>query len=175
MSCTGYVPATRCASRDSSASRHRSQAGDTLVEVLVAVIVVGLCGVALLLAFSTSITSTSAYRNLAAMDTVLRSASEAAVSQIQQQTPPLFSSCATPSYYQSQVALGAANATFTTVQYWTGTSFSPSCPAGSLSPQLLTIVVTGPQGVSDTNSFVVTYPNYSKSALADLPFAFREI
>ena len=178
MKRAGYLPAAVPDSRDSCEERRRAEAGDTLIEVLVAVIVVGLCGVALLLAFSTSITSTSTYRTLAALDTVLRSASETAVSQIQQQAPPQFSSCATPSYYNSNVSLGVPtgyDATFTTVQYWTGSTFSTSCSPGSFAPQLLTLVVTVPNGVSDTNSFVVTDPTYSSSALAAPSLAFREI
>ena len=168
----GPPPASRTTSPQWCGTRRCSQAGDTLIEVLVAVVVVGLCGVALLLAFSTSITSTSEYRNLAAIDTVLRSVSENAVSQIQQQALPQFSSCATSAYYQNNVSLGAPagyTATFTAVTYWTGSAFSTSCPAGSDAPQLLTITVKVPNGASDSNSFVVTYPTYSASAIGASP------
>ncbi len=149
----------------------RDESGDTLVEVLVAIVVLSLCGLALLLTFSTSITASVEHRSLATLDTVLRSASESATAQIQQQSGALFSSCATPSLYNANVTLSVPagfTVAITSVQYWTGTSFSAigaSCPTGSLQPQLLTMTATATNGVRDSLSFVVDDPLY---ALADL-------
>ncbi len=68
------------------ADRRRSEAGDTLIEVLLAVVMLGLTSVALLTAFGTIISSSAEYRGLATMDTVLRSASQQAVSQVGRQS-----------------------------------------------------------------------------------------
>ncbi len=145
----------------------RDESGDTLVEVLVAIVVLSLCGLALLLTFSTSITASVEHRSLATLDTVLRSASESASMQIQQQSGALFSSCATASFYNSNLTLSVPagySVAVTSVQYWTGSSFTAfgaSCPAGSLQPQLLTMTATAANGVSDSQSFVVDDPLYA--------------
>ena len=49
--------------------------GDTLVEVLLAIVILGLAGVALLTAFATSITASAQHRNLATLDASVRAAS----------------------------------------------------------------------------------------------------
>ena len=74
-------------------------AGDTLIEVLLAVIVLSLCGLALITAFGTAISSSATYRKLASVDTVMRTAEESAVAQIQQQAKPLYIPCGTAAQY----------------------------------------------------------------------------
>jgi hypothetical protein len=54
----------------------RSEAGETLVEVLLALVVIALTSVAILSAFATSISATSEHRTLATADSVLRSFAE---------------------------------------------------------------------------------------------------
>jgi Tfp pilus assembly protein PilV len=71
-----------------------SEDGDTLIEVLLAVVILGLSVVALLGALVTSITSSSEHRSLASDDTVLRSFAEAAKYEIQMQPGALFVDCA---------------------------------------------------------------------------------
>jgi len=140
--------------------RRRSEAGDTLIEVLLALVVLGLTSVALLAAFGTAISSSAEYRGLATMDTVLRSVSQQAISQVGQQSGALFASCETagPSGSgQVNFSLPAGyTAVVSSVQYWdasltpaafdspstwdsTSGSFSPCTPNA---PELLTITVT---------------------------------
>ena len=140
------------------ADPRRSEAGDTLVEVLLAIVVLGLTSVALLAGFATMISSSAEYRSLATIDTVLRSASQQAISQVGQQPGALFASCesAGPSGPgQVNFSLPAGfTAVVSSVQYWNasatppafsqpstwlGTSFSPCIPNA---PALLTITVT---------------------------------
>ena len=147
----GPVPAS------TPADRGRSEAGDTLVEVLLAIVVLGLTSVALLAGFGTMISSSAQYRSLATMDTVLRSASQQAISQVGQQSA-LFASCQSagpsgpgqvnfslPAGYTavvSSVQYWNASATppaFNPPSTWLGTSFSPCIPNA---PALLTITVT---------------------------------
>jgi len=143
---------------DTPADRRRSEAGDTLIEVLLAIVVLGLTSVALLAGFATMISSSAEYRSLATIDTVLRSASQQAISQVGQQPGALFASCesAGPSGPgQVNFSLPAGfTAVVSSVQYWNasatppafsqpstwlGTSFSPCIPNA---PALLTITVT---------------------------------
>ena len=137
----GPVPAS------TPADRGRSEAGDTLVEVLLAIVVLGLTSVALLAGFGTIISSSAEYRSLATMDTVLRSASQQAISQVGQQSGALFASCESagpsgpgqvnfslPAGYTavvSSVQYWNASATppaFNPPSTWLGTSFSPCIP-----------------------------------------------
>jgi len=134
----------------------RSEAGDTLLEVLIALVVLGVASVALLVSFATSITASGTYRDVATLDSVLRTASEEVITQIQQQPAALFQSCG-----------GAANVTFTLPtgytaaitadNYWTGTSFIATCVPNA--EQWITIRVTETQnGKSATNNFIVDDP-----------------
>jgi hypothetical protein len=170
------------AQRKLSRRRRRSDAGDTLVEVLLALIILGTASVALLIAFSTSIAASGEHRNLAVDSTVLATASQEIISQIQN-TSSLFSSACNTSppnsapaiknypYYSSGVPLPApyntgsyvvqyVNTTSTsvstgtpTIQYWNGSSYQLGCLNNV--PQLITI---GLSGTTYTNSFVVQYP-----------------
>ncbi|HEY5103644.1 MAG TPA: type II secretion system protein, partial [Acidimicrobiales bacterium] len=135
-----YVPDSlrRAAQRCVRGREHRSEAGDTLLEVLIALVVLGMASVALLISFATSISASSTYRDVATLDSVLRTASEEVITQIQQQPAALFQSCA-----------GAANVTFslpvgysaaiTAVSYWTGSSFVTTCVPNA--PQWITLSV----------------------------------
>lgn len=145
-----------------------SEGGDTLLEVLVTLVIISISVVALLLAFSTSISASAEHRSLVSIDTVLTSASEQAVSELQQQPNPLFSSCATASTYTDlsfNLPTGYG-ATISTVEYWTGNSFGSTCTAGSTAPQLIGLSVSGPMGATSSISFAVQDPNYSTSATA---------
>jgi len=140
-----------------------SEAGDTLVEVMLALMVMSICGVALLSAFATSITASSRHRTLANMNTILASYAETATSQIQQQQS--FAACATPSTYNGTVVppplpSGVYGISVTSVTYWNGTSFTSTC-ATSLTPQLVVATATGPSGITGTISFVVSEYGYT--------------
>ena len=134
----------------------RSESGDTLIEVLISVVVLGLASVAIMLAFATSISGSAEHRTLATFDTVLRTASEQAVSQLQQQTSSEFGTC--PGTYSVNFSLGATGytAAITQVQYWNGSSFGSTCVVNA--PQLITITVTGPTGTQYSVSVVVDGP-----------------
>jgi type II secretory pathway pseudopilin PulG len=146
--------------------RH-SEAGDTLIEVLLSLVVLGLTSVALLIAFSTSIAASAEHRKLATYDTVLATASQEAIAEIQSQLTLFQNACTTPitsypGYGASGFSLPAPYAGVYTVQYasvspvqyWNGTVFQPTTCYNN-EPQLITIGITG---TSYTNSFVVDYP-----------------
>ena len=162
-----------------------TEAGDTLVEVLVALVVIGLTAAALLGALATSLIASGEQRGLATTDTVLKSYVEAAIFQIENQpygasgVNPIFAACglASPAYYTAGIAHGTGSvggaplytppslpspgysASIVQVQYWNGSSFVSSCSPGSLNPQQLTAIATAPNGTSSTLSFVVSNPH----------------
>ena len=143
--------------RSSRAAERASERGDSLVELLLAMVVIGLAALSILLAFATSISGTGVHRNLATFDTVLRTASAEVAADIQQQPASSFANCS--GAYQINTSLPGSitvpasySASITSVAYWNATSgafTSPqapahSCPSGaqSNSQQQVTITVT---------------------------------
>ena len=133
--------------------------GDTLIEVLVALAVLGISAASLLLAFATSISASAQHRNLAVSDAILRSAAETIYSEIQSNVVPLACST-TAATYQSDITAYTSlvpsiwssfyQVTITTVTYWTGSGFSSStskCTPGY--PQQFTVQVSGLGGTWD--------------------------
>ena len=144
----------------------RDEAGDTLIEILIAIVILGIASVALLVAFAASISASAVHRSIATFDTVLRSATQQAISQIQQQPDPLYVSCAYTSTYQTgpnQVVFSLPptySASVSQVQYWNGTTFTTNhaqCIANS--PQWITIVVkNNVTGQQFPSNFIVDDP-----------------
>lgn len=160
-----------------SSRRSRSEAGDTLIEVLLALIVLGLASVALLIAFSTSIAASAEHRKLATYNTVLATASQEVTAAIQNQlslfqnacpltlsTYPSISLSLPAPYNTSQYTVQYASVN--PVQYWNGTVFQTTCIADA--PQLITIAIVG---TPYTNSFVVDYSVGSVSSSASTGIA----
>jgi hypothetical protein len=152
-----------------------------------ALVVLGLAGVALIGAFNTVIGASSEHRTLSTNDVVLKDFADSATYQIQLQQPaptnlPYFLPCATfsgtatnssPSMtYSSSAGSHVINFTpplgysvqVTQVQYLVGnttfqtSSETPSCLA-QYWPQLITATATGPKG-SASLSFVVSDPQH---------------
>ena len=149
--------------RERCVKRGDSERGDTLIELLIALIVLGMASVALITALGTTVTAESKHRDLATFNTILASSSQQALSEMQQ-LPVLFNSCpADPvSYYQAQVPITVASpytneytATITSVQYWQGTSFGATCVNNV--PQEIQITLTSNAGESHTNTFIASY------------------
>ena len=160
----------------------RSERGDTLVEVLLALVVLALAALALIIAFSTTIAASAQHRQLARTDTILATASQELIAAVENQ-PTLFTdACSTPlsqyPFYSTTQGFPLP-APYTTeaqsntpgyvvqyassqpIEYWNGTTFTTSCKIGA--PQLITIALVG---TSYTNSFVVDYPVGSSGSLA---------
>ena len=105
--------------------RDRGEAGDTLIEVLITLVIIGIASLALLLNFSTSITSSAQYANLATADSSLRGAMEEAIYLFQSQSTTVWASC--PSLQAlSGTALGAPSPGYTAA-----VSSVTSCTANS--------------------------------------------
>jgi type II secretory pathway pseudopilin PulG len=111
--------------------RRRPESGDTLIEVLVAVVIIGLTAVALMGTLTTTITSTAEYRSLATVDTVLKNFAEAIKDEVQlaPAASSIYSVCATTyrvvSEYPTSVGTGAGVTVF-------GTGFSAGQSVSSI-------------------------------------------
>ncbi|OYV65066.1 MAG: hypothetical protein B7X07_04410 [Actinobacteria bacterium 21-64-8] len=144
--------------------------GDTLLEVLIALLVMSITVVSLLVGFSTAFSASATHRNLAVTDTVLRSVTEEVFSAFQQVNSPVYVACptATTSYYNSELSSALTppspydtsyTGSITQVAYWSGSNFSldsSTCTSGSTVPQQLTLQVLGPRGASESTVFVIS-------------------
>jgi hypothetical protein len=128
----------------------KNDAGDTLVEVLLALIVLSLASVALIIAFGTSISASADHRSIANYNTVLASADADVRSQIQVNPSAFFGSCpsswknlAYPTSAELDANLPSTDtASITMVQYWDGTGWSSSCVGLTDPTQLITIQIS---------------------------------
>lgn len=149
--------------------RCRGDAGDTLVEILITILVVSVAGLALMEAFSTTISGSAQHRSLAGNDLILRAAAEYGFSMIEQQASPAYSVCATADTYNAAAgspAYGAPTgytAAITSVQYWVDNAWTttvPACTATAV-PELITMQVTNANGTTDSTQFTVNDLNAS--------------
>lgn len=149
-------------------SQALSDAGDTLVEVLFAILVLALASTAIFSAFSTSLASAGVHKGQSTLQGLLSNYAETVVAQVEFGTPPKYQSCATPNYYKTNLdfssfnqKLAQLNATtrtpyileLTDVQFWNGSSFGPSCTAGSMLPQLMVVYGIGPNEAKSSLTF----------------------
>jgi len=147
-----------------------SDAGDTLIEILFAMLVLAISSAALFAAFSTSLKAAGVHKGQSSLQSLLSNYAETVVSQAEFGTPPKYQSCATPNYYKTNLnfttfnqKLAQLNATtrtpyvleLTDVQYWNGTGFGPSCSKGSMLPQLMMVYGVGPNGAKSSLTFSV--------------------
>ena len=168
--------------------RSRDEAGDTLIELLIALVVIGLTGVALLSGFATSISASSEYGSLSRLDTVLKSFVETATYQLtlQPQPPavnPQFTACASVATYTAPATLpspnppptpltmtqGAYSATITGIEYWTSSNtWSPKpgdCNAGQKPSQQELLTATAKNkndGQTESIQFALADPAYNQ-------------
>jgi hypothetical protein len=140
------------------------------VEVLLALVVIGLTSVALLGAFGTSISASAEHKDQATLDSVLKAFVEQATFQLGRQTAslPKFAACATKDTYSGVTiptvtsSQGNYTASITSVSYWQpNNSWGSSCTATATpsQQQLLTATATNTTtGTSQSVDFVVSDP-----------------
>jgi type II secretory pathway pseudopilin PulG len=142
----------------------RREAGDTLVEVLVSLVVIGISATALLGAFATTLSATSDQRSLVGADAFLRSFVETATYDISLSSSPAFVACASsvPAAY-SQIASSASNSTYTLTL--TGISAPPSgCSTSRPASEQIAVKLASTMGASDSTTFVVYPPSGTAGA-----------
>jgi type II secretory pathway pseudopilin PulG len=127
----------------------RGQRGETLLEILVTVSIMGTAFMGILAGVGTTFTATDNQRKSATAEAVLRSYAE----RLEDPTDVPYVDCATVATYASPVgfALPAAgwSASVTTLNRWQGDTpptFTASCPSPDKGLQQLTLTVTSPAG-----------------------------
>jgi hypothetical protein len=124
-----------------------SEAGDTLLEILVALVIISISVVALLGVLTTSITSSVEYRSLATTDTVLKGFADALKYEVELSPTPLYTNCATTyqvvSEYPSAADVGSGITVF-------GTGFSGATPTN------VSVILSQPS----PTSFPLTITNF---------------
>ena len=144
-------------------ARQFSERGDTLVEVLLALIILSVAGVALLAGFATAISSSAEHRNLASQDSSERTAANAAIADIQQQAgqsnDPFSCPNGQPDGFTPSFSnlTGHFQVTITSVNYWNGSGWQSGCVAGAAQQYTLTIS-NASAGWSTTETTVISDP-----------------
>jgi type II secretory pathway pseudopilin PulG len=139
-------------------ARARGSRGETLLELLVTVSIVGTAFMGILAGIGTTFNATDSQRKGATAESVLRSYAE----RIGDPTDVPYVNCATTATYGSPTgfALPAAgwSASVTTVNQWQGDTpptFTPSCPSPDKGLQQLTLTVTSPAGAHQLTANLV--------------------
>ncbi|MEW2134829.1 type II secretion system protein [Streptomyces sp. NPDC005435] len=128
--------------------RGRGEAGETLVEVLVAVVLMGVAFVTVLGGMGTAIISSVTQHRVTTADSVIRSAAEKVVGAPYVSCAGGYETPAPPDGYTVTVE----------VEYWDGVgAFGRPCPAADTGVQLVTLTVhsAGPRPVRDATLQVV--------------------
>ncbi len=134
-------------------------AGDTLLEILISVAILGIVSAALIGGFLTAISSSTVYRAVASADTVLRTAVDSITTQMQQNATAAFGCPADASVYAvSGLPAGYSSQVNLTpgpnlgVSYWVNGAPQATCVAEA--PQLITVAVTytSPHGGSTSTN-----------------------
>lgn len=164
------APRMSCKRWSRSRSTYHDERGDTLLEVLMALMVIGLVAVSMFGAFSMSIGGSARYRSFSQVDLVLRNFSEAATYQIQLASlAPAYASCALMSEL-APVATSGSGITTGNILY-NGTSIAGPLGSGYQPPPNYSIEIgsvsywsTDPQ--TNTQGF---YSNTPTNCINDSP------
>jgi len=153
--------------------RLRADTGDTLIELLVTIVIIGIAATGILGGLAAAVTASGHHQGIAAVDSVLKSYSENATYQVELASSPLYADCAVPSSYLAHITWSfpagystGYSATISEVDSWNMTSNQWTVDSGACTSamksgvQRLTIGATGPTGVSDSLQIVVRNPSF---------------
>jgi prepilin-type N-terminal cleavage/methylation domain-containing protein len=138
--------------------RHRvaDERGETLVEMLLAVAIMGIAAVALMAGLTTSVLMSDIHRKQATAGTAVRDYAEALQNYVADghyvdgctsPSPYALGSFAVPAGFQHSVVAGS-------IRYWNGTSWQPTC-ATDKGLQKLTVKVASSDGRASEQLVVV--------------------
>ncbi|MGA2838450.1 MAG: hypothetical protein ABSF84_17845, partial [Acidimicrobiales bacterium] len=150
-----------------------SERGDTLVEVLFALVVLSIAGLALVTGFATSITASAEHRSLSSLDASTRVAANRAIADIQQQAqtyanqpandPFVCGNTFTPSFSNLP---GNFEVTYNAPNYWNSSPPSPGWQSGCIAdaPQQYTLTISSTTvSYSTSVTTVITDPGAPQS------------
>jgi hypothetical protein len=138
------------------AERLTSERGDTLVEILIAVAILGIAFAGILAGLATAISLSGRQRGQASADIVLVSSADSVKNQAYVSCPTVSaSSYSATSGVTLPAGWAASNLTITAFKSWNGTTWSATCPATDKNVQLVTITASAPDGKSSESVDVV--------------------
>ncbi len=112
----------------------RSEKGDTLIEVLAALTILGIAALALLTAFATAITSSGEHRHLVTLDASVRAATKRGDRGVSESSADnLFGTCPISSSYTPSWNLSGSFTVSLVVESSTGTARTLRAPTRALS------------------------------------------
>jgi hypothetical protein len=153
------VVATRFARRHEAVGPGRMDAGDTLIEILLSLVVLGVAALSIMLALLTSISGSAEYRGLASMDTVLRSAAGEVTTQVQAEPESYWAACTQPSSVVTFTLPNGYTAVIAPASWWSvsTSTYTKTCAANE--SELISITVTNTKtGLSSVISTVLYDP-----------------
>jgi len=110
--------------------RPAGDAGETLIELLVSIVIMGLSGAAIVGALMVAVGASQLHQRQVQVQQYLRSWAE----MVSNATDGAYSPCADTGHYQGlpkPAAVGGISASVTNVDYWDGAAFVGSCGGGS--------------------------------------------
>ena len=151
-----------------------------MIEVLLALIVLGLTSVALIVAFSTTLSASAQHRTLASANIAINDYSQQVIAGIEANQnlftcpTPALSASANVAYYNSELAIPSTapySPTITSIQYWnTSTSAFTSWARRAASRTLRnSITVSVVRGPSPDDEFVVDSPTAGSNYVGGAP------
>lgn len=142
-------------------TRAHGERGDTLVEVLMAVAILGIAFTGILAGLATAARLSGTHRGLANADVVLVSAADAVKATGYVACPGNPTSAyltAAQGVTKPANWLNSAIAIPVPIQYWNNGAFQSTCPATDQALQLITIKVTAPNGAAEQVDVVKRAP-----------------
>jgi len=136
--------------------RCRRERGETLVEVLITITIVGIAFTGILAGLATAINLSGRHRGQANADVVLVSAAESVKNQAYVPCPSVSTSSYTPTQGVTLPSgWSASDVQVTSVRKWGGAAYLSTCPGTDLGLQLVTITATTPDGKSTESVEIV--------------------
>ncbi|HJQ47749.1 MAG TPA: type II secretion system protein [Amycolatopsis sp.] len=128
----------------------RGDRGETLLELLVAVVILGIAGVAIAGGLITSVRASDIHRKQATAGAAVRDYAETIETAVD--TGGGYVACGTPAY--TYAAPPGFSRTISQIQYWTGSAFQSGCTSDS-GLQRLTLQVASSDGRASEQLVVV--------------------
>jgi Tfp pilus assembly protein PilV len=128
-------------------SLKRLDSGETLIELLVAIVVIGIGVTALLGAWEIAVGSSSFNADQSKAQATLRSWAES-ISAVSDSGAYAYVPCASPASIPAASGLPTGfTAVVSGVRYWTASGWSSTCPSPDLGAERISLTVTSPSGL----------------------------